>query len=408
MQISVPTGQSDRRPSPRLRLYGRAALFAVMAGFIVTVVGGSGADGAAGRLGGDFPAFYAAGSIVADGDWDELYSPDRQLAAQIDLFQAEPDSFLYFAYPPYVAAAYRPFAALDYRLAYTVHTLLMAGALAAALALVRPMVKLVAQRWELCLTAAVLFYPMLRGVTGGQNTAVTLLLLAGAWRALHEEREIAAGIAVAVLLYKPQFALPLMGLLLLTRHWRAVGGAAVGGAALWGLGALAMGSGWLATWWAEVADFAALDADINGHNAISWLGFAEGLFGAESTTALAVGVPLMGATAIGLSLLWRSALDPQATMAMTVLGLVLMSPHAMFYDAGLLVLPGVVAVDRLGPRAHVPVALIWVLAWSQFLAKPVGFAPLFVLVVVATAWLARSLKVAPALEIRRRPAVHAA
>lgn len=400
-------GPASRRSRGRLRMYSRAAMFAVLVAFVISVAGGSGGDAASGRLGGDFPAFYAAGSIVAAGEWSSLYDPDHQLLTQQALFADSQESFLYFAYPPHVAALYRPLAALDYRLAYTVHTVVMAGLLVAALALLRPIIGVLQRHMELAVIAALLFYPMLRAVTGGQNTALTVLLIAGAWRGLHDDNDVAAGLALGLLLYKPQFAIPLLGLLLLTRRWRAVGAGAATGLALWGIGVAAMGPTWLGSWWSDVSGFVARDADVNGFNAVSFLGFAEGLFGAGSSLALALAVPLMVFTAVALAGLWARLIstDLNTCMAAAVVGVVLMSPHAMFYDVGVLVLAGVVAADRLGRRAMLPIVAVWALAWSQFLGEAIGFAPLFLIVVLAAAWFVGSI-VRPA-ELQHRRSLHA-
>lgn len=392
MTATAGARRGAQRPG-RMLLYSRAALFAVVAAFAISVLGSTGADTVSGRLGGDFPAFYAAGSIVGDGDWTNLYDPDRQLAEQARLFPESDDSFLYFAYPPHAAAIYRPFAALDYRVAYALHSMLMAAAAVAALALIRPMVPLVRKRFELTVTAALLFNPVLRAVTGGQNTALTLLGVAAAWRLLHDDEDIAAGLVVALLLYKPQVAVPLAGVLLLARRWRAVAATAVGALVVWGLGASLAGTTWLTTWWTEVRSFAELDADVNGHNAISWLGVSEHLLGAGSTAAYALAGPFVLATIAAVSFVWMSGhVDLATRFAVTAAGILLMSPHAMFYDAGLLVITAVVALDRLGARAVPVVGAVWVLSWLQMGSETLRFAPMFVLMVGGLAVLASRWK----------------
>src|SRR5262249_3233805 len=49
----------------RLRLYPRAIFAAIAVGFAIAVAFGSGTRTLTGRLGGDFPAFYGAGRILA-------------------------------------------------------------------------------------------------------------------------------------------------------------------------------------------------------------------------------------------------------------------------------------------------------------------------------------------------------
>src|SRR5438477_10640628 len=102
-------------PGDRLDRIAKAVLFALVLGFLVTVLSGSGSNTAAGRVGGDYPAFYGAGRIVLDGDAAHLYDVKRQDAAEHDLFAGEHDGLLYFAYPPAVAAVYAPLAELPYR-----------------------------------------------------------------------------------------------------------------------------------------------------------------------------------------------------------------------------------------------------------------------------------------------------
>lgn len=372
---------------------------------VVSVLGASGPDGRSDRLGGDFPAFHAAGDLALAGEWSDLYDPDRQAEAQAALFPDDEGAFLYFAYPPYVAALYAPLAALDYRLAYAIHTVAMVAAMIGALVLIRPMVPLLKRHFETVAIVTLLFFPMLRAVTGGQNTSLTVLLLAGVWRSVADDRDVVAGLLVALLLFKPQFAVPLIGLLFVARRFGAVAAACVGAGALWSVGAVTMGVGWLAPWWREVSAFAELDADVNGHNAVSWFGFAEGAFGAGSLAAAIVAAPLMVATGALLMRRWdpsrlpggpddRGATWP-TTFAVTVAGLVLLSPHAMFYDAGLLVLVGIVVVDRLGRAAAVPVVTVWVAAWLQLAAESLGFAPLFFVVVAASIWTTWALSRQP-------------
>jgi Glycosyltransferase family 87 len=390
MTVAASPARPARRGVDRPKLYGRAALGALAVAFAFTVIGSGGSDTGSGRLGGDFPAFYAAGSLVSEGDWEHLYDADTQAEAQAALFGNDDGAYLYFAYPPYVAALYRPLAALDYRLAYTVHTLTMMGLLVAALVLARPLIPLLEQRFEAAVTASIFFYPMMRALTGGQNTALTLFLLVAVWRGLSKDDDAMAGLAVAGLLYKPQFALPLLGLLVWQRRPRAVSAAVGGGVALWAAGASVMGSGWVATWVSEVQDFAALDADINGHNAISFLGVAEAFLGSGSTAARVVAAPLMASTVFALLWIWRrsSTLGWPERAALTTVGLVVLSPHAMYYDAGLLVFAGAVALDRLGPRAAPVIAVGAILSWTHAGAEAVGVAPLFFVMVAAGAALA--------------------
>ncbi len=135
----------------------------------------------------------------------------------------------------------------------------------------------------------------------------------------------------------------------------ATAAGAVTGLVLWAFGAAVMGAGWL---------------------------------GADSAVAIVLAAPLMLATALGLGARWALRISTLSVrMALTIVGTIMLAPHAMFYDVGTMGLAGLVAFDRLGRRALIPVATVWVLSWSQALAAPLGFAPLFFIVVPAGVWL---------------------
>jgi hypothetical protein len=367
----------DRLAKAVLLALGLAVALAVIAG---AGLGTSGAEGGA-RLGGDYPAFHAAGSIAAAGDFDELYDADRQTAEQVGLGV---DGYLAFAYPPHVAVAYAPLALMGFRLGYLVHTMLMAAALLGALAAIRSMVPVVAEHFWVCAAAACTFHPLFTAIGGGQNTALTLLLLALVWRGLHDESPVLTGVAAGLLLFRPQYGIPMIGLLGLARHWRPVGVAAGVGALTWALTVPLLGLNWVTVWVEQVLPFSQRDAEVNAANSISVMGFVDAVFGTESMTR--AGAVLVVIAIIGvLSVLWVRA-NPETLamrMGLTAVGLLLISPHTMFYDAGVLVLVAAALlaapVNELRPALLFGAAL-WVLGFVHVFAVPLGATPLAVVV----------------------------
>ncbi len=375
-------------------------LVALVAGFVIVVLSDSGSGAVSGRLGGDYPAFYAAGEIVGD-DPEHLYEPELQSDHQVELHGTERDSFLYFSYPPYVAVVYLPMAELPYRGSYVLHTLLMAGAMVLGLHLLRPLVPRLDRAFEVSVVASLAFYPMFRGITAGQNTGLTLLLVAVALRSLHDRRDWLAGVALATLLYKPQFAVPLLGLAVLKGRWRAALSGAAGAAALYLVGAAVQGWGWLGPWAEQVRWFTEMDAEVNAHNAISWLGFAEALWGVGDPVATVLGWSLAAATALLLAWAWwRGASDLTVLTAVTLPGLILLSPHAMFYDAGLLVVP-LLVLAGLRPQRRGWLAVLYVVPFLQVWADQLGWSPIFPVVVATFVWSTSASGVfPPALRLR--------
>lgn len=378
-----------------------AVLASLAISFVAVITAADGASSLAGRVGGDFPAFYGAGTVVADGDIDQLYDLERQAEAQEELLGS---GALYFSYPPPVAALYSLLAQLSYVAAYAVHTVLMALALVGSYLLIRPM--LPADRPPGPVVAAITFafVPVFMGVTLGQNTALTALLVAASWRTARDGRDGLSGLALGLLLYKPQFAVPLIGLHLVRGRWKIVAtsfGVAIG----WYLSSAALlGWGWAGEWLEQVGDFAALDAEVNGANAISLLGVAEHLLGVGSPAALAIGGVLVVLTAAVLVLIWWGRTDDALAvpMAAAAVGIVLISPHAMFYDAGLVLLT-VAGLAIVGRRDLGRLVAIGWLVGALHPTKtvigltPVGLVVLGAFVVVVQTWW----RAGP--EVARRP-----
>lgn len=367
---------------PTVVRLARALAFALALSFCFTLVTGSGARTASGRLGGDYPAFYVGGDLIASADRHDLYDPAVQARAQAGLFPDDEEGVLAFAYPPHVALAYAPLAALPYRVSYALHTALMLACLVSALTLARPLIPLLQRHFETATIAAIAFYPMFRAITAGQNTALSLLLLVASWRFVHEGRDLSAGVMLGLLLFKPQLAAPLIGLHLLARRDRVIAGVLVTALTTWAISAALLGVNWFSGWWKQATAFAEKDADANGPNAVSILGIAERVFGGGTTAAkLAAAAPILAVTVITVAI-WhrqpaRALKWPVAAALATAL---LVSPHAMFYDAGLLVIPLAVLIGSGRRNAAFAAGALWVVAFTDPLKSVLGFTPLFAVV----------------------------
>ncbi|MDJ0496186.1 MAG: glycosyltransferase family 87 protein [Acidimicrobiia bacterium] len=362
-----------------MKAYPIAVLVALGLAVVLGVIGAAESSAPPDGFGGDYPAFYGAGKIAADGDWDSLYSLDRQIEAQRGLHPvSDGEVARFFAYPPQVAWLYQPLAGIDYYWSYLIHVLLMAAALCAAAFLAQPMIPWLRGRILPAIAAALLFWPMFRTITGGSNTAFTLLALVAAWRLIHDGHPYAGGLVLAVLLYKPQFAIPMIGLFLLQRQWRVVQGAAVGGVLFYLSGAVIRGWGWVGEWLDVASEFGRVDAELNGHSSISFIGFAENIFGVGLSVPVLIAWVLAALTVVVLSWLWwrTPTADLAPLMAITMPGVLLLSLHAMSHDGALVVVTAAVAVGAWPRRAWLPwLAAIWLLGASQAFIQQLGFSP---------------------------------
>lgn len=367
----------------RLRAYPAAALLALAAVIVLAVTAGLGTGGEEGRLGGDYPAFYAAGQLARDGEWGSLYDQKSQQEAQKGLIDDE-GGFLYFAYPPPVAAAYAPLAGLEYRWSYLVHTLLMAAALGGAVALARPLFPLVDRHPTAAYAAALGVYPMLRAVVGGQNTALTLLLIVAAARLEAAARPLASGAVVGLLLYKPQFGVVFLAFLAVRRRWSSLASAGVVAAGLWVVSAALLGATWLGDWWSQASNFADINAEANAANFVSLPGALGHLLGTGGAVlGWALSVPL-AAGLVGLWWLDRDA-DAAPSYALTAAGAVLFLPQPLFYEAGLLSLLAAVTIHRRPGTGRI-LALAALATWIHPLSRSLGSFVLLLIVLAITVW----------------------
>jgi hypothetical protein len=367
---------------PRARRASLAVLIALGIALAVAAVSGSGSSTATGRLGGDHVEFYGTGKMVLDGQLDHLYEPDAQRIAQ-EPYSGDDGGFLFFGYPPHVAVLSAPLAALPFRVSWVITTALMVAGALGALALLRPVLRILQTAWWPCAALSLTFVPLFVGVGLGQNTAVSLLLIAAAWRLLHDDRDAAAGAALGLLLFKPQLAIPLLVFVAAGGRWKAIGSAALVGAATWVVNAAILGVGWVGAWLDGLSAFADIDRASNAANTVSLLGVADTL-GNGATAAKGVAVLFDLALLVAVGLLWhrRSRADLTGAMAVAVPAAVLLAPHALYYDAGLIVLTGLVVLNR-APRSLPLVLAVWILGLAQVGASTLGITPVALAVVAA-------------------------
>ena len=381
------SGEQPSKTGPgsrRLRVYPIALLATLAAALLFAVVSYE-EDDPVSRLGGDYPAFYGAGAIAIAGDWDEIYSAERQSDEQRGLIDDE-GSYLYFSYPPFVAGAYAPLGGFEYRLSFLLHTALMAAALAGAVRLLWPWLGRLQWPPVAIYAAALAFYPLLRAVPGGQNTTLSLMLLAAAVRLDHEDRPVAAGVALALLLFKPQFGVVLVPLLVVARRWRVLAGWAGGVVGLYLASVLVSGWGWASEWWDQATAFRDLNVAANGANFVSLPGFVENLSSARITLVAAYVVAVVFGAGVAYYW-WRHPRDrPLERYALAGAAVVVAAPQTLFYDAGLLVIGMVVAVGAR--RTYVlGIAAMIAISWLQTLSATLGWSPLGPVAWAAAAWL---------------------
>lgn len=370
----------------RLKCYPRAFLFALAAGFFIAIFVGQGASTLTGRLGGDYPAFYGAGRLIAQGDWNNLYNLGKQTELQKDLYPGEDNVLMPFPYPPFLAVAYYPLALIPYRISYFVHTIFMVAVLFTAILLLCPIHEQIRQNYLFVACIALSFYPMFRAILGGQNTAITFLLIVLSWRAVLAKKELLAGMILGLLLFKPQFGIPLIGLYVISGRWLVGVGSLFISLILYGIGVLVSGPMWVQSWYHFTTWLAQADAGINYDKAISWVGFFQATLGWKNSVSLLIGW-LMSMVTLGVvAVIWVTGgrrADMTAQLAVAMPALVLMPPHVNYYDVSLVLFTYMAIIGTNKTKPWVPLGFVWILGFSQPFSSLLGFSPLFILSLAA-------------------------
>jgi hypothetical protein len=169
--------------------------------------------------GADFPDFYCAARMLAEGHGHQLY--DAEVQRQYQARYAGRVGTLYI-HPPFEAALYLSVTWLPLRRAYLLWFFLNLAFLTMA---ARRITKetLLPWDWRIWLAASLTFVPVLLCLQQGQDSLLLLLLLILGFTALRRERAFAAGCWLALGLFKFQLALPLVLVLVLTRRGKSRG-----------------------------------------------------------------------------------------------------------------------------------------------------------------------------------------
>jgi hypothetical protein len=339
-------------PNRKLAIASRTKTFILFA-FVASLAVVAGVRFSASLQGTDFPDFYCAARMLAEGHGHQLYDADLQREYQARF--AGRVGTLYI-HPPFEAALYLSVAWLSMRYAYLLWSFLNLALLALA---VRRLAKeaLVPWDWRVLLAASLIFAPLLLCFLQGQDSVLLLLLVTLAFAFLRHDRAFAAGCWLALALFKFQIVLPLALVLVLTSGRSARGGLAKGfslvALALAGLSAAISG-------WSVFTVYPRFllhlqdqpFAGIMPRAMANFRGLIYFLFGSDQSYRAVVALSLCLAALIRTLTLWRNADfssdegsaastrgEFDLAFANTVLFALLVSYHLNPHDLTLLLLP---------------------------------------------------------------------
>jgi hypothetical protein len=179
----------------------------------------------------DFVIYYSGAEIVNAGRASELYDLKVQQAYQDKFkFPNQPWSVLPFNHPPYELLLFLPLAHLSYQSAHIIWSVLNVLLLVVVYKILAPLLDGNHRVFFGALLFA--FYPTMIALKMGQDSVLSLLILAGVFASLKVQRETLAGSILALGLYKPHLVLPLGGILTISGYWRVMVGFVGTGAVL--------------------------------------------------------------------------------------------------------------------------------------------------------------------------------
>lgn len=185
-------------------------------------------------IGSDFLAFYSAGKFYLTDRITELYNFHAQYLFQQSIIAPLQFNTLYaYINPPFMAVFFSLFSMGS----YLTGLILWWGfglflVLLAILILRSERSELKEYSFARLFLTCFLFFPTLAWFTYGQSTPISLVLYVAIFVMLRRNKDMLAGIALGLLLYKPQLAIAISLVLLIKRRWRAIIGGVLG-AGIW-------------------------------------------------------------------------------------------------------------------------------------------------------------------------------
>jgi hypothetical protein len=314
----------------------------------------------------DFRAFYAAARLGMNQGWAAIYGRDRLEPVIQALWPGSP--YVAFLNPPPLAWVFVPVTWLAPTTAFftwaAIDLALLAGcALACAPA-----------RWapRLAAVLSVLgFLPTYSVVTYGTVAPLMLAILAGCWALLRQDRQVAAGLLLSLLVLKPQVALLVPLALLATGRLRCFAAWVLATGLLAGISLLAIGQAGGQAWLQGLRDIS-LDPFLARYSIADLAG--GGVPGWAARAAVA---------SLALVAAWLSrSQGPEVAISAAVPASLLVAGHITPGDFVILLLP-IWLLLRTAPPLEMTVLLgcLWLAAWlSPGPALPVVVLSLVLLV----------------------------
>jgi hypothetical protein len=337
----------------RLRAHGFILAFSLWSIYVWNISSPGLLDRAGNLKGTDFLHLYTLGSIALEHRGADLYNMNAQARLAAQRVPAAAGIRYIPLYPPQVSIFFAPMARYSYSRMLVVW--LAASALLYALCTYvvwRTCHSLRQEKVE-CLVLAMAFPGFFHLILWGQASAVALVCFTLAYLALRQEKEFLAGLALGMLMFKPQLGLAASVVFLAIRRWKVMLGAALSAAAQVLVAWAYYGWGPLRDWMRMVLgvidSLSVLEPKLYQTHSLRtfW-----NLLLIPPHISLALYVISSSLVLVGAVMAWRSRLPLPVRHSALLLTTVLVSPHLIVYDMVILAPAFLLLAD-------------WLMAWPQ-------------------------------------------
>jgi len=291
----------------------------------------------------DFVQFPISARLIAQGRTDQLYD-DRVLADGITEIVGHPTTiYLRYFYGPQVAALFAPMRQLSFLVQAEIWVALSLLMYFACVYLIWKSCGGLRGSPEFVALCAIAYPSVFHFLVRGQISALPLLFLTLAYLAFRSGREWMAGLALGVLVFKPQFLVAIPVVLLLAKAWKPLAGLIVSASAQLALTLAAFGPPVMRAYFhmllrsAEQPGTTELRlSPIQMHSLrdfwlllISWS--SEGWSGEVGTAWALYALSSLAVIAMAVAV-WRSSSPLTLRYSALLLAAVLVNPHIYIYD----------------------------------------------------------------------------
>jgi hypothetical protein len=310
-------------------------------------------------LGVDFHTYAAAALVGIQQGWSDIYDQGLVTMAQkylVPSLWTQP-----YLSPPTVALLVAPLAPLPYDLAFYLWATATLIALIAAL-----FWSTYYRGWAriLAVGAAVAPWWVFHSVHVGQVAPLVAASVLVAWRLLREDRDVAAGLVLSLILLKPNTAILAPLALLAARRFRALGAWLGASAAVGVVSLLLLGPHGTAAYIWSLGNVPGPES--RGASQLT----LSGTFGATGAVVVVLRVIIVAAT---LAIAYRFRRTPGISLAAGALGSLLISPYLHGSDLCMFLAAGwIVWHERTDPMWRAILAGIWVLATPFVIMSHIG------------------------------------